>query len=167
MLEPRPIRPLTQELLEATAQQARATPRLRQNHNFHELGERVQRFVNVLQPGTYVRPHCHLRAPGRNGFEFFLVLHGALGILILDAAGSIIQQECVSALGPTRGLEVAQGTYHTLIALAPDTAILEIKEGPYEVATDKNFLEGYPLEGTPEAQAQVAAWEPLFSESLK
>lgn len=153
---------LTQELLDTIAQQARDRPRLRQNYNFHDLSERVQRFINVLQPGTYVRPHRHHRASGVNGFEFFLVLQGELGILILDEQGQVLHKERISAQGMVRGVELAEGTYHTLVALAPDTAILELKEGPYDYSTDKEFLESFPAEGTTAAQEWVTTWQQAF-----
>jgi len=161
MISP-PIKCLTQDLLDTIAQQARSSPRLRQNHNFHELSEKVQRFVNVLQPGTYVRPHRHHRAAGVNGFEFFLVIQGELGIIILDESGQMLHQERVSANGPTRGVELPEGTYHTLVALAPDTVILELKEGPYEPSTDKEFLDAFPAEGTPAAGHLVETWQGLL-----
>lgn len=65
-----PIKRLTQELLDNIAQLARSSPRLRQNYNFHNESEKVQRFINVLQPGTYVRPHRHHRTAGINGLSF-------------------------------------------------------------------------------------------------
>lgn len=156
------IKRLNQELLDTTAQKALKSPRLRQNYDFHALPERVQRFINALQPGTYVRPHRHLRVPGVNGFEFFLVLQGALGMLILDEQGQVLHTEQISAQGPTRGIELAQGNYHTLVALEPNTVILELKEGPYEPATDKEFMQSFPQEGTSEAQQWVAKWERYF-----
>jgi cupin fold WbuC family metalloprotein len=69
-----PIKLLTQDLLDEVVTNSRHIPRQRQNYNFHDLSEKVQRFVNVLQPGTYVRPHRHLRPDGVNGFEFFVVI---------------------------------------------------------------------------------------------
>ncbi len=157
------IKRLTQELLDTIADQARSSPRRRQNHNFHDLSEKVQRFINVLQPGTYVRPHRHLRAVGVNGFEFFLVVQGKLGIIILDESGQILHQEQVSANGPTRAVELPEGTYHTLVALAPDTVILELKEGPYEARNDKEFLDAFPAEGTPAAGELVETWQGYFA----
>jgi cupin fold WbuC family metalloprotein len=161
-VESQPIKLLTQNLLDTIAAQAGSSPRLRQNYNFHDLSEKVQRFINVLQPGTYVRPHRHRRVPEVNGFEFFLVLQGELGMLILDEQGQVIAQERISAQGSTRGIELAEGTYHTLVALAPNTAILELKEGPYDVGSDKEFLDSFPQEGTPAAQAQVDRWQADF-----
>jgi len=161
------IKRLDQELLATLTQQARSSSRLRQNYNFHAPAEKVQRFLNVLQPGTYVRPHRHQRAPEVNGFEFFLVLQGELGMLILDEQGRVIQQEWISASGPVRGIELAEGVYHTLVALAPDTILLELKEGPYEPTTDKTFLNIFPEEGTPAAQQWVEIWQDHFTEDAE
>jgi cupin fold WbuC family metalloprotein len=156
------IKPLTLSLLTHTSAQARLSPRLRQNHNLHQLPDRVQRFVNVLQPGTYVRPHCHRRGAGRNGFELFAVLQGEMGVLILDETGQVERYFRVG--GDPWGLELAEGVYHTLVALQSDTAILEIKEGPYEAASDKDFLPHFPLEGTVEAAELVRLWTGYFGE---
>jgi cupin fold WbuC family metalloprotein len=154
---------LSQDLLMTLAEQAQNRPRLRQNYNFHGDADRVQRFLNALQPGTYVRPHRHLRPEGVNGFEFFLVLEGEIGLLILDASGQIIETVGLSAQGPIRGVELAEGQYHSLIALAPNSVMLEIKEGPYNPATDKEFISRFPLEGSEAAQVQVGEWEQLFA----
>ncbi len=153
---------ITQDLFDQVAAQSRQTPRRRKNYNFHTLDEKVQRFLNVMQPGTYVRPHCHRRPPGVNGFEFFLVLQGCLGFIVFDPKGEIHQSLEISAQGPQYGLELAAETYHTLVVLAPDTIILELKEGPYHPQTDKDFLEQFPPEGS-EATAQVMQdWQNLF-----
>lgn len=162
-MKPASIKLLTQDLLDSIAAQAAASPRLRQNYNFHDQpSEKVQRFLNVLQPLTYVRPHRHRRSAGINGFEFFLVLQGELGMIVLDDQGKTLYQTRISAQGSTRGIELPEGTYHTLVALAPNTTILELKEGPYDLGTDKEFLTLFPPEGTREAQAQVEQWQSSF-----
>lgn len=157
------IKRLSTDLLGDIAERARENPRLRKNYNLHELSERVQRFVNVMQPGTYVRPHCHRRSPDVNGFELFVVLQGEVGIAMMSDRGEILQRERISATGPTRGIELPEGTYHTLVALAPDTTILEIKEGPYDPQTDKDFLPNFPQEGTPAARHQEEEWRAGFA----
>lgn len=157
------IKRLTQELLDDITQKARSSSRLRQNYDFHDLSEKVQRFINVLQPGTYVRPHRHLRIPGVNGFEFFLVFQGELGMIVMNEKGEILETERVSANGFVRGIELPEGTYHTLIALAPDTLVLELKEGPYDPKTDKEFLENFPSEGTTAAKQLVETWQGYFN----
>ena len=40
--------------------------------------------------------------------------------------------------------------------------MMEIKQGPYEPTADKDFLAGFPLEGSEAAAAQEAAWRALF-----
>lgn len=158
-----PIKYLTQHLLNDVAYQSRQSPRLRQNYNFHQDPDKVQRFLNVLQPGTYIRPHRHLRAPGQDGFEFFLSLQGSLGLILFQADGEIIQKETISATGTIKGIELPEGTFHTILALEANTVILEIKEGPYNPQTDKEFLPQFPLEQTPEAGVCLQAWEKEFS----
>jgi hypothetical protein len=44
-----------------------------------------------------------------------------------------------------------------------DTVILELKEGPYEPSTDKEFLDAFPSEGTPAARHLVETWQELFN----
>jgi cupin fold WbuC family metalloprotein len=149
--------------MDRVAEQASQSQRLRKNYNFHDPAELVQRFLNVLQPGTYVRPHRHCAVPGMNRFELFLVLQGSLGILLLNPQGEIIQQEYLSADGELRGVELPAGTYHTLIALAPNTVTFEVKEGPYLAATDKEFLELFPEENTPEAETLTKKWQQCFA----
>jgi cupin fold WbuC family metalloprotein len=161
-MEPQPIKRLTQELIDNVIEQARNSPRQRQNYDFHERSEKVQRFINVLQPGTYVRPHRHLRSLEVNGFEFFLVIQGEVGMIVLDQSGQILHTERIGANGATRGIELPEGTYHTLVALVPDTAILELKEGPYNPSTDKEFMDGFPAEGTPAAEQLVERWKGYF-----
>lgn len=156
------LRRLDTLLFERVAERSRQAPRLRLNHNLHAEADAVQRFLNVLQPGTYVRPHRHQRAEAGTGFECFLVLQGELGLLVLDGRGLVLQRERLSAAGPVRGLELAEGQFHTLVALQPDTVLFELKQGPYIPASDKDFLEGFPLEGTPEAAAQEAQWREQF-----
>lgn len=156
------LRRLDTLLFERVAERARHSPRLRLNHNLHAEPDAVQRFLNVLQPGTYVRPHRHCRSTPGAGFECFLVLQGEVGLLVLDGRGLVLQQERLSAAGPVRGLELAEGQFHTLVALQPDTVMFELKQGPYVPANDKDFLEAFPLEGTREAVAQEAQWRALF-----
>jgi cupin fold WbuC family metalloprotein len=160
---PAPLKRIDQDLFAAVAVGAAASPRRRLNHNFHAPADRVQRFLNVMQPGTYVRPHRHRRQRPGDGFECFLVLQGEVGLLLLDGSGRVIGRERLSAAGPLRGIELAEGVIHTLVALSDDAVLMEIKEGPYQPAADKDFLAGFPLEGTDAAVQQEAQWRQLFA----
>ncbi|WP_415410035.1 WbuC family cupin fold metalloprotein [Synechococcus sp. A10-1-5-9] len=157
-----PIQRIDQTLFNALAAEAAQRPRKRCNHNFHKEAEPVQRFLKVLQPGTYVRPHRHVRDVAEAGFECFLVLQGAIGLMILSAEGEVHQQETISASGPIRGVEVAAGQFHTLVALEYDSVIFELKQGPYVPCQDKDFIRNFPQEGTPEAEQQERRWRDRF-----
>ena len=164
MTTPTPrLQRLDQDLFARVAGEARALPRLRLNHNLHAGDDPVQRFLNVLQPGTYIRPHRHRRSRPGAGFECFVVLQGSIGLLLLDEQGTVLQRERLEAGGPLKGIELAEGILHTLVALESDSVMLEIKEGPYQPTADKDFLAGFPAEGTVEAAAQELAWRRLFA----
>ncbi len=156
------LKQLDQALFNQMAEAARQHPRLRKNHNFHQESDLVQRFLNVLQPGTYVRPHRHVRDQPGTGFECFLVLQGAIGLLVMDSSGSIIQQERLEANGRLRGIELAENQFHTLVALEPDTVMFELKQGPYQPTDDKDFLRGFPPEGCEEARLEEMRWRERF-----
>ncbi|MBR2497306.1 MAG: WbuC family cupin fold metalloprotein, partial [Parabacteroides sp.] len=65
---------INQFLLDQITNQAKQSPRLRMNYNFHEqLEEPINRLLNALEPGTYLRPHRHLN-PDKD--EIFLLLRG-------------------------------------------------------------------------------------------
>lgn len=157
------IKLLNQSLINTIAKEATNSERLRKNYNFHELSDTVQRFINIMQPGTYVRPHRHIRSEAKNGFEFFLILQGKMGVLLFDDQGNITYKENLGDDSENYGIEIAEGTFHTLVALAPNTVMFELKEGPYVPTSDKDFLPQFPTEGTTEAQTQVKNWESLFA----
>ena len=161
---PSPLQRIDQALFDSVAAGASGSPRRRLNHNFHAPADRVQRFLNVLQSGTYVRPNRHRREPPGAGFECFLVLQGEVGLLLLDGGGRVLGRERISAGGPLFGIELAEGVIHTLVALSDDAVLMEIKQGPYEPAADKDFLAGFTLEGTEAAATQEKAWRALFDD---
>jgi cupin fold WbuC family metalloprotein len=152
------------QLIGAVAELASLAPRGRINHNLHQHPDAVQRFLNALQPGTYVRPHRHRRATPGSGFECFVVLQGAIGLVLLDAHGTVLECHRLDAGGPLRGMELAEGQFHTLVALQPDSVIFELKQGPYQPSADKDFLADFPQEGTAQAAAWEQRWRGLFQE---
>ena len=79
-----------------------------------------------------MRPHRHRRNGSGTGFECFLVLQGAIGLLLFNSEGEIQQQLHLSAKGPTHGIEIAEDQFHTLVALEADSVIFELKQGPYQ-----------------------------------
>ena len=48
------------KLLNDVSDQAKASPRLRMNYNFHQsLEDKCHRFLNAVEPGTKVEIHRH------------------------------------------------------------------------------------------------------------
>ncbi|MBI5165767.1 MAG: WbuC family cupin fold metalloprotein [Magnetospirillum sp.] len=112
--------------LAALSAQAAARPRQRINLNLHAvLEDPIQRLVNALEPGTYIRPHRH----GPGVWEAFILLRGRAAVLTFDEDGRVAERVELAADGVVVA-ELAEGTRHTIVSLAPDTAVFEIKPGP-------------------------------------
>lgn len=139
-----PIKLLTRELLDTLQATAAQSPRRRANHNLHpELEDPVQRFFNAMALDTYVRPHRH-RTPPR--WELFLVLQGDVAVLTFDDQGRVTGRTELQAGGPVFGIELPEGQWHALVALEP-ASLFELKPGPYNSVTDKDFAQWAPAEG--------------------
>ncbi len=160
---PRLVR-LDDALLGVVSARAAASERGRMNHNLHRHADAVQRFLNALQPGTYVRPHRHVRQSPGEGFECFVVLQGSIGLLVFAADGTVIHSQRLQAGGPVHGVELAEDQFHSLVALSDDAVLLELKQGPYRPTEDKDFLACFPAEGTEQAAEQERCWRALFAE---
>jgi cupin fold WbuC family metalloprotein len=139
----------------ATIDAARTRPRRRANLNIHpRLDDPIQRMFNVLQPGSYVRPHCH--EPER--WELFVILRGRAGVLVfgLDAA---VAATIVLDPKEVTAVEIPGGSWHTVLALAPDTVLFEVKPGPFRPLEDKDFAPWAPAEGSAAAADLLASWQ--------
>ena len=155
-----PLRRFDAAALGETLALAAAAPRRRANRNVHPaLDDPIQRLLNVFQPGTYVRPHRH--EPER--FELFLALAGSAAVLTFDDGGAV-RESAVLAPGGTWAVEVPGGAWHTVVSLAPDTALFEVKPGPYAPLREAAFAPWAPPEGAADAAARVAAWARLACE---
>lgn len=149
------LKRLDHRLFDELSARAHAGTRGRTNENLHTgPDDPVQRFLNAIEPGSYVRPHRHT-APPR--WELFTLLAGSVVVLLFDDAGTVLAREEVSAQGPLRGLEIPGGVWHALAARESGTVLLEIKPGPYFPAEDKDFAPWAPREGDPAAPA-CAHW---------
>jgi cupin fold WbuC family metalloprotein len=141
---------------------SRASDRQRMILPFHKSHEDpLHRMFNALQPATYVQPHRHLSAPKA---EVFVVLAGAIDMLIFEEDGRIAQAARLEAGGAKFAVDVAAGIYHSFLARAPDTLLYEVKSGPYQALTDKDFAPWAPAEGSPEVPDFLARLERELAE---
>jgi cupin fold WbuC family metalloprotein len=142
---------LTRDRIRALSAEAAASVRRRKNLNLHtELTDPVQRLCNAFEPGTYVRPHRH---PDANRWELFVALTGSAVVLTFEDDGTVCERLILSAAGPSIGVEIPAGTWHTLASGAAGTVLFEVKPGPYEPLTDKDFARWAPAEGDPRCPA--------------
>lgn len=154
-----PFQTIDSTLMNEIATRADGSPRKRSNHNFHELSEVYQRFLNVLTHGTYIQPHRHSRPPKP---ETFIALQGELGFLLFDEAGRVTETFRISSQGPIYGIDIQPGVWHSVISLTPICVCFEGKSGPYDPHADKEFSPAYPTEGSPDTERVLQEWELLF-----
>jgi cupin fold WbuC family metalloprotein len=137
------------DLVERKAYDARRSPRRRDIHIFHRGDEDpLQRMLNAIQPGSYIRPHRHLDPPKS---ESLILLQGMLGYVSFRDDGTP-RDDGFLLLDLDRGVlgcDIRPGVWHTIFALAPDTVIFEVKPGPYSPANDKDFAPWAPEEFIP------------------
>jgi len=151
--------PITRAAIERKCADARANPRGREIHVLHDGdADPLQRMINAMQPGTYVCPHRHFDPPKA---EAVLVCSGSLAVLVFDDTGNIDWGLSVhaAATGPVIGADLRVGVWHTMVVLEPDTAIFEVKAGPYSPANDKDFAPWAPAYGDMAADAYLAGLE--------
>src|SRR5580658_4020567 len=148
------VKLITASLFDTVADRAAESPRRRMNHNFHSgPTDNPHRFLNVLLAGTYIRPHRHLFPPKS---ESFLVLEGAADVLTFDEGGSITARYKLglgSEEGRVWGIDIAPGVWHTILARTDRVVCFEVKPGPWEPASDKEFAAWAPAEGDAAAAA--------------
>ena len=114
-------------LLDKVSEQAKASPRLRMNYNFHQsLDEKCHRFLNAVEPGTEVPIHKH---PTKD--ETFVILRGKVRVTTHNDDGSIIEDNVLCPEEGMYGVNIPKGVWHTIEALAPNSVIFECKEGPF------------------------------------
>ena len=152
--DPLALVPFSDELLDGVASDAVNSPRQRSITRFHEHADYLQRMLNAIEPESYSRPHQH-RDPDK--VEVFVALRGSALIIRFSADGMPIEGIVVSPEGPVKGIEVPAGAWHCLLALQSGTVLLEVKEGPYDAATDKRFAPWSPPEEDREAGLEYMA----------
>lgn len=120
------------------ATRARAVPRKRAHLLLHEgPTDSVQRLIILLQPNTYVRPHHHSRQ-----WEMLVLQQGRGNLLVFDGDARLMDR---IELNPRSSMvQIPIGVWHGFVVLERNTAVLEIKPGPY---VPNEFADWAPEEG--------------------
>ena len=83
---------IDKQFLNMVSAQAKVSPRLRMNYNFHQsLDDKCHRFLNAVEPGTVVPIHRH---PTKD--ESFVILRGKVRVTTHNDDGSIIEDVVLS-----------------------------------------------------------------------
>ena len=136
---------LNEALLVPAVEGSRQSPRGRIILPFHkDHDEKLHRMMNVMQPGTYIRPHRHQNPPKA---ESIIVLRGALWFVTFRDGGEITGKWRLAPGLKEFGVDIMPGVFHTFLVIEPDTVIFEVKPGPYVKASDKDFAAWAPAEG--------------------
>ena len=128
---------IDEQLLNELSAQAKASPRLRMNHNFHHsLDEKCHRFLNALEPGTSIPIHHH---PTKD--ETVILLKGKVRVLTYNDSGKILEDLLLTPDNGPYGVDIPKNTWHTIQCL--ESAILfECKEGPFVEHEVEGVMEG-------------------------
>lgn len=116
---------LFRHLLEQAAQSERKRSFLTL-HASHQ--DPAQRLVIGLQPDSFVPIHRHTHA---HQWELFVILHGAVDLLIFDDVGLLISRQRIEAGSAMCAIELTPNTWHTVICQQP-AVFIEIKQGPFD-----------------------------------
>ena len=118
---------IDKHILDSLTEQAKASPRLRMNLNFHQsLDEKCHRFLNALEPGTVVPIHRH---PTKD--ETFVLLRGKVRVTTHNDDGSIIEDVILSPEEGRYGMNIPEGVWHKVKSLESGSVLFECKEGPF------------------------------------
>ena len=124
-------------LLNRVAEQAKSSPRLRMNYNFHQaLDEKCHRFLNAVEPGTEVPIHRH---PTKD--ETFVLLRGKVKVTTHKDDGSIIDDITLCPDEGKYGVNIPKGVWHKVESLESGSCFFECKEGPFVPHEDDGILE--------------------------
>lgn len=127
---------IDEQLLNKVSAQAKGSPRLRMNHNFHQsLDDKCHRFLNAVEPGTKVDIHRH---PTKD--ESFVILRGKVRVNSYNDDGSVQESVVLSPEEGRYGVDIPKGIWHNLEALESNSVIFEVKEGPFVPHEQESIL---------------------------
>lgn len=141
-------------MMAALSREARGSKRKRKNLNFHtEESALCHRFLNAVEPGSYIQPHRHL-APSKA--ETIIVLAGRIGVLAFDVRGMVTMRRILAPSSGTVGVNIPTGVYHSVIALEAGSVFFESKAGPYEPISQEEKAVWAPQENEDNAPVYLA-----------
>lgn len=153
---------ISRQLLDEISTAAQHNPRLRQNWNIHPYDEfPAHRLLNAMEPGSYIRPHCHLD-PQKN--ETFMIVRGRLGVIFFDNEGGVTETVLLESGGELLGVDIQSGIFHTAVSLETGTIFFETKAGPYVQLAAAEKPSWAPEDGAEAASDYLLSLKNLFED---
>ena len=123
-------------LLNGVTAQAKESPRLRMNYNFHaSLEAKAQRLLNALEPGTVLPVHRHPHTA-----ETYLLLRGRIRVMFYNEAKEETESTVLDPLTGDYGVHNPACQSHTLEVLESGSVLFEVKDGPYTPLGEDDLL---------------------------
>lgn len=127
---------IDRQLLDTVSEQAKASPRLRMNYNFHHsLEDKCHRFLNAVEPGTKVEIHRH---PTKD--ESFVLLRGRVKVTTYNDDGTVIESIVLCPEEGLYGVDIPKGVWHKLESIESGSVVFECKEGPFVPHEEEGIL---------------------------
>lgn len=127
---------IDETLLNEVTQQAKDSPRLRMNHNFHDsLDAKAQRLLNALEPGTLLPIHRHPHTA-----ETYLLLRGKVKVMYYNEQREVTDSVVLNPVTGIYGVHIPRNQWHTLEVLEGGSVIFEVKDGPYTPLGEQDIL---------------------------
>lgn len=124
-------------LLDKVSSEAKTSPRLRMNYNFHQsLDEKCHRFLNAVEPGTVVEIHRH---PTKD--ETFVLLRGRVIVYTYNDEGSVLERIELNPNEGRYGVNIPKGVWHKVESLELGSVFFECKEGPFVPHEEDGILD--------------------------
>ena len=122
-------------LMNEVSAQAKSSPRLRMNYNFHKrLDEKCHRMLNAVEPGTDIPIHRH---PTKD--ETFVILKGKVKVSTYNNKGELQDFAILCHENCLYGVNIPKNVWHTLEAMEP-SMLFECKEGPFVPHEEEGIL---------------------------
>ncbi|MBN2642318.1 MAG: WbuC family cupin fold metalloprotein [Victivallales bacterium] len=134
-----------QQLFSELSQKAIESPRKRSHYNFHpSVEDDIHRLCMAAEPDSYVRPHRHSQ---EDRWELFIVLKGAVSVLIFTEDGVLKERYELEAGGDVCAVEIEQNVLHSFISKKSGSIVMEVKRGPYIPIPEADSGAWAPREG--------------------
>ena len=122
------------QYFEDLVNEASKSDRLRAHANVHgSYTDQCQKLFNAIQADSYIHPHRHSLDPKD---ECLVAIKGLFGFIMFTEQGLIHSitlfgsEKYSEKLSIPSGLELTSGVWHTVVSLADNSILFEVKKRP-------------------------------------